>query len=126
MYTDFSETVNMLPFVKPDETFNIPMCMYKSGSHFGDNEVLLQQIGYRTYTCISFEDSTLYVINKATMDKVLTNFKEIRDEFYEIAHKKLEYYIILLDELKHKYTKKVSISELYNEKKATNTLTICQ
>lgn len=57
LYNDISEVVNMKPLVRENECFNVSICIYKSGSYFGDNDVLLSKIGYRSFTCISYEDS---------------------------------------------------------------------
>ena len=55
-YVDLSELVDMTPLVKADSCFNIPMLAYSGGSYFGDNDVLLQNNGYRTITGISQGD----------------------------------------------------------------------
>lgn len=49
---DIMDVVDMTKFVKIDNTFNIPVCIYSSGSYFGDNDVLLQRNGYRSHTAI--------------------------------------------------------------------------
>jgi hypothetical protein len=40
-YIDILDFMNMEPFIKADQAFNIPMCLFSNGSYFGDNEVVL-------------------------------------------------------------------------------------
>ena len=37
---DFSEHLNMEPWVSDDKTFNLNVAMFQTGSYFGDNGVL--------------------------------------------------------------------------------------
>ena len=57
LYIDLSEVLNMKMYVKSEETFNMPLCMYQYGAYFGDSDVLNNVTGYRSHTCVIHEDS---------------------------------------------------------------------
>ena len=45
--------------------------MYKSGSYFGDNDILLQHIGYRSLTSVCEADCQMYTITKESLEQIL-------------------------------------------------------
>lgn len=48
LYTDFSDEIDMEPYVHHLDCFNVPICIYSSGAYFGDNDVIPSKIGYRS------------------------------------------------------------------------------
>ena len=41
LYVDILDFINMEPFIKTDQVFNIPLAIYSNGSYFGDNDMML-------------------------------------------------------------------------------------
>lgn len=57
LYVDVLDFMDMEPFIKRDQAFNMPLAIYSNGSYFGDNDMMLQRNGFRTSTAICQQDS---------------------------------------------------------------------
>lgn len=85
LYIDLLDFMNMEPFLKSDQAFNIPLCLYTNGSYFGDNEVLLNKNGFRQTTAICQQDSQIYVLKRTSLDEILLKYENISKMMIKIA-----------------------------------------
>lgn len=106
LYVDIVDFLNMEPFIKSDQSFNLPLSVYVNGSYFGDNEVFLQTNGFRNTTAICQNDSCIYSIKLASLDEVFQTYGHVKQIMINIAVEKHKYYASLRDEIKQKYRSK--------------------
>jgi CRP-like cAMP-binding protein len=116
-YVDILDFMNMEPFIKNDQAFNVPLCLFSDGSYFGDNEVLLQKNGFRMTTAICQKDSQIYAIKNNSLEECLDKYVRIRLIMIKIAEEKNKYYSALREEIKLKYKSKREQEKLIKDKK---------
>ena len=81
------------------EAYNIPFNLIVEGSYFGDNDCLFQKKCIRESTAEADQDCHLLLLKKASLDVLLDNFIEIKNQMMSIAIEKRKYHRRLIMEL---------------------------
>ena len=115
LYIDISDKIELPDKLIDRETnaFNVPFSLYRQGSYFGDEDVLvdidLQDLDndtnkvYRNCTVEANEDAEIMTIKKRHLMEPLSRFIHIRRYMMLIAKEKLNYHNILIESILERY-----------------------
>ena len=114
LYIDISDKIELpeKDFDKETQAFNVPFSLYRMGSYFGDEDVLVDidfQVDndshklYRSCTVEANEDAEIMTIKKRHLLDQLQRFVEIRRYMMLIAKEKINYHNILIESILERY-----------------------
>lgn len=114
---DISDFVDMSLFISGEQCFNISFISFDSGTYLGDNDALLNRQGQRSHTSVCETNCNIYYLKKTKLEVILSLFPTIKQQMWDIARQKDEYFKILKQEIKLKYAKNHVLEQLYEQLK---------
>ena len=110
--TSQKDNIDAAKAEEDQEAYNVPFNLYVEGSYFGDSDCLFLRKCFRECMSEADQECHLLVIKKNSLEDLLDQFNEIKNQMVSIAAEKRKYHKRLINELLRKQKAKEGLEKI--------------